>query len=524
MPAQAGMTKSVAFPHLEFEPLRDARARAQALSNLVYSDGFRRGHHLKLSFVRALSGGFPLPNAKVALPAATAALNGASRLDMAGALLASMGAAILLLSASPAVSLAALALLGAAAALRPALGLAVLSLSLPFYLFPKGFGSMAFSMPELILAATATGAAVHGGWIWKTRGRPSTASLATPFDGPIALFLSAALLSLLASEVLRVSLRELRLVVLEPLLAFYLAAWFLRRRGDLILVLAALLLGGVVAAGMGLYQFLFTEHVVAVEGVRRILGPYLSPNHLGLYLGRILPYTLALALVVPSLRIVGIAATLLLGSALVLTFSLGTWLAVLASSLAVILLLQRRLAPALGGLVVLAVAILALVGPERITSHFSLSHGTSFIRLQLWQSSLHMLRDHPLLGVGLDNFLYHYRSGYMLPGAAAEPNLSHPHNIVLGFWLQMGLLGTIAAGWVAVTLLRLWRRLWDGQSALLERILLAGTSGAMVGTLVHGLVDQSYFLVDLAFFFWIAAGMLVALRKRRALSPAGQIE
>jgi O-antigen ligase len=457
-----------------------------------------------------------LPNTKAVTPSATGSLDAGSRLDIAGAVVAAVGAAALLLSASTGVSLLSLGLLAVAAALRPALGLAVLSLLLPFYLFPKSFGPMEFSMPELVLAATAAGAALHAGWTWRNRGRPSMAEVATPFDGPVALFLLAALLSLLASEVVRVSLRELRLMVVEPLVAFYLAAWFLQRRRDLVLVLAALLLGGVVAAGMGLYQFLFTEHVVAVEGVRRVLGPYLSPNHLGLYLGRLLPITLALVLAAPALRLPGAAATLVIASAIALTFSLGTWLAALASTLAVLLLLRRRLALAFAGLAAVVLVALPLLGPERIASRFDVSSGTGFIRLQLWQSSLEMLRDHPILGVGLDNFLYHYRSDYILPGALAEPNLSHPHNLLLGFWLQMGILGVVAVAWIAVTLLRLWRRLWDGRPDSFSTALLAGIAGAMMATLVHGSIDQSYFLVDLAFFFWIAAGMLVAIQRHCA--------
>ena len=66
------------------------------------------------------------------------------------------------------------------------------------------------------------------------------------FDGPIVLFLVAALLSLLATEYLRLSLRELRTLVVEPVLFWYLcrarppfaramSAWLgrpLRRRHD----------------------------------------------------------------------------------------------------------------------------------------------------------------------------------------------------------------------------------------------------------------------------------------------------
>ena len=58
-----------------------------------------------------------------------------------------------------------------------------------------------------------------------------------------------------------------------------------------------------------------------------------------------------------------------------------------------------------------------------------------------------MLRDHPLLGVGLDNFLYEYPK-YILPEAWREPNLSHPHNIVLDFWVRLGIGGVFILFWL----------------------------------------------------------------------------
>ena len=52
-----------------------------------------------------------------------------------------------------------------------------------------------------------------------------------------------------------------------------------------------------------------------------------------------------------------------------------------------------------------------------------------------------MIANHPLRGVGLDGFLYAYRSRYVLPSAWEEPNLSHPHNLLLDAWTRLGLAG-----------------------------------------------------------------------------------
>ncbi|HEX9016493.1 MAG TPA: O-antigen ligase family protein [Chloroflexota bacterium] len=436
----------------------------------------------------------------------------ALRSEAAATALAAGGAALLIVSQSSAPALAAIALLVIAFAVRPASGLLLVAVTLPFYLFQKGFGAMSFSLPELFLLTTLLGAAIRFAWT----ARSSTIGLseaATPLDLPIALFIAAALISLLASEVLRVSLRDLRTLILEPIAAYYLGVWLLGRR-HLPWLVGALVAGGVAAALTGLYQYAFTAYTVDVEGARRMLGPYLSPNQLGLYLGRSLPFVLAAAIFAPRSRAVAIPGLAVLGAAQILTFSVGAWIAtLLALGTVVALWRPRALLVAAGMVAAASVAAVPVLSSERLASHLSLTRGTSFIRLQLWESSLRMIADHPVLGVGMDNFLYQYRSLYMLPEAAAEPNLSHPHNLVLNFWLEVGILGLLAFLWILASLARSWAALWRASSSPTERTILAGIAGAAADFVSHGMVDNSYFLTDMAFHFWLLAATIGVLSR-----------
>ncbi len=99
----------------------------------------------------------------------------------------------------------------------------------------------------------------------------------------------------------------------------------------------------------------------------------------------------------------------------------------------------------------------------------------------------------------------------MRPDAVAEPNLSHPHNIILNFWLQIGVLGLAAIVWLVAKLVRCWLELWRASPQPWERAVLAGLAGAAIDMVAHGAVDNSYFLVDMAFFFWLSAGMMAAM-------------
>jgi O-antigen ligase len=123
-----------------------------------------------------------------------------------------------------------------------------------------------------------------------------------------------------------------------------------------------------------------------------------------------------------------------------------------------------------------------------------------------------MIRDHPLLGVGLDNFLYAYRGRYIRPAAWQEPDLSHPHNFILDYWSRIGTLGLAAGLWLQAGFWRLALPLrhLPGRD---ERALALGLMGSMVDVLAHGLVDNSFFLVDLAFAFCLTLGLVVHLAR-----------
>jgi O-antigen ligase len=288
------------------------------------------------------------------------------------------------------------------------------------------------------------------------------------------------------------SVRELRAVILEPVLFFWLLQCW---PGSAKWALAGFLAGATVTALVAIVQGPLGIGGTAVEGVLRVQAWYPSANHLALMLGRAWPFLLAGAI---SWRRWMWLPCALVGLGLLLTFSTGGWLGALAAGLVVLLAMgYRRWAAWVGGLAGVALVLvsgLAIVGalPERLNP----LRQTGGFRLDLWLSSLEMLRDHPLLGVGLDNFVYVYQQSYLREGAVAEPSLSHPHNWVLNFWLSLGILGLVAFVWL---LLRFWRQARRG----LPNWMVAGALGAMADLLVHGLIDNSYFLVDLAFVFWL---------------------
>jgi O-antigen ligase len=377
----------------------------------------------------------------------------------------------------------------------PPIGPVLIGLALPFFFFARQLvGPISVTPPGLVLVLA---------WL-AILARARRLNLRWPktsYSLPLALFLIAALLSLLVTEYLLLSIRELRALIFEPVLFF---ALLYTLRGSPRLALGGFLLGATCTALAAIVQGPLGFGGTPAEGVLRAQAWYPSANHLALMLGRAWPFLVAGACA--GWRWLWLPAGIV-GLALILTFSTGGWLGALAGGLVVIAALShRRLAVRVGGaagLLLVLVSGLAIAGilPERLNP----LRQTGGFRLDLWQSSLEMIRDHPLLGVGLDNFAYLYQQVYLREGAAAEPNLSHPHNWLLHIWLELGLLGLIAFAWLLV---RFWRNARQALTSPTTRWLAAGALGSLADLLVHGSIDNSYFLVDLACLFWLALALV----------------
>ena len=443
------------------------------------------------------------------------------RADLTAAFLLAAGAALACAAPQHRLDLFAF---GAVAALvgglwRPRAAPAAVAAVVPLYLFPHSIGPVGFTPPEMALAIAWLGAAAHSVRDWLRRAPRMLSWPLTGYDGPLGLFLISALLSLLVSEYLLLSVRELRALILEPVLFLWLLAAMRSTQADR-WALGGALAGLIVLAVAALVGVVFHVGGTEAGGVLRAQAWYTSPNNLGLALGRAAPFLLALGLAPESrlkwsgepvkvdvVRRVAVAGLAVVALALVTSFSIGAWLGSGAGALAVLAALGRRRLAARLAIAAAIVLLLTfgLAALHRLPERLDPTHATSVFRVELWLSSLAMLRDHPILGIGLDNFVYLYQQVYLRPGGAAEPNLSHPHDWILNVWLDLGLLGLVAVLWLLVRFARhALARMRESEG----RWLAAGALGCMADTLVHGLIDNSYFVVDLAFLFWLTLAVV----------------
>ncbi|HZY41033.1 MAG TPA: O-antigen ligase family protein, partial [Anaerolineae bacterium] len=427
--------------------------------------------------------------------------------------------------------------------LRLDLGLALVALFAPFFMLPRQLFESAFSMSELVLVMCVVSFVLRTAY--SVREARSLRTLAPPgapppqsgghgvagsarvthyairltlLDWSVLAFLLVSIASTFLADDRVYALRELRVIIFEPVIYYALIRAAKLDDKAVWRIVDALIAAGAIVAVIGLIQYMFNLNLItAEEGTMRLRSMYGSPNNVGLFLGRVLPIGLAVAVLGRGRRRAVYALTLIpIAAAIVLSQSRGAiFLGVPAAILAIGLLAGGRwLWASIGTLLVAGVAAIPLLNSPRIQALFNGEGGTSFFRVALWKSTLDLIGDRLWLGVGPDNFLYAYRGRYLRPEAWQEPSLSHPHNVVLDFAARLGLLGLTAFVAMQAAFWRVaWRVMRNAKSSLkIEHwSLIIGLMASMIDFLAHGLVDAAYFVVDLSFVFMLTLALVQKL-------------
>lgn len=407
---------------------------------------------------------------------------------------------------------------------RLELGLMLTILWAPFFLFPVELYRYAFPMVEIVVLITTAAWLIRRLAAYRIQATHRTSWSA--MDYLILTWVVLGCISLVWVDHRSVALTELRTLVIQPAL-FYAVLRSQKVGRKVVLQLAdTLLVAGFLVSVIGLFLWFRNENVVTAEaGVRRLASVYGSPNNVGLLLGRCLPFLLAY-LFLPTGRTRHVFATvLLLGifPALILTQSAGTLFVGVPVAIGMVVILSFRHRAILPLLVICAVTLgggIFAVQSPRFSRILTLSEGTNFYRVRVWDSALQMIADYPVTGVGLDQFLYKFRGKYILPDAWREPNLSHPHNFVLDVWLRLGMGGFVIFAIMQVIFWQSAIRMYTyfySSSNYLSLALMIGSIGSMGVVLAHGLVDNSVFVLDLAYIFMFLLALPSMMQNTRAI-------
>ena len=308
-------------------------------------------------------------------------------------------------------------------------------------------------------------------------------------------------------------------------------------------IVAALLAGELASAVIAIRQLYGDTSELArwadpnsvADGTIRVYCPLENPNLLAGYLLPILPLA-----VVAFLRWRGWAerlyalTVLVLGSAaLVLSYSRGGWLGLVAGlgTIGLLLVLRqtrywpvlwRRLFPLLlvAGAAALLVVAVTQIEPLRIRA-MSLVAGredsSNNFRINVWMAALSMIQDRPWLGIGPGNTAFN-----LIYPLYQQPrfNALSAYSVPLELLVEGGVPGLLAGlGLLLASLRSGWTQL-KGESPFALPAL--GAVAAIVGLCVQGATDTIFFRPEVQLTGWFCLATLAVSGKLPASSAGAE--
>jgi hypothetical protein len=220
------------------------------------------------------------------------------------------------------------------------------------------------------------------------------------------------------------------------------------------------------------------------------------------------------------------------GGAVAATLTRTYLLALLLGAFAAFWIVSRRRARVVAPLVaVMALIALTLwIHRERGLGWVALDDAGTQYRVEMWRDGLHLIREHPLLGIGLDAA---FSGKWDLSAYRKFPLMSHFHSTPIQLAVDAGLPTLAAWLWIAVVLFRVlvrtWRRLPEDESWLRGVVLgvLASAVAFYAASLAHYNQGDGEVMILMSVLMGIAVavdGMAVPGMRVRRESMRGAVE
>lgn len=364
------------------------------------------------------------------------------------------------------------------------------------------------------------------------------------FRLPIILFLAATTISVFISNNQTAALGIWKAYFIEPLIFFIVLIYNIKDIKQIKNIIYCL---GILTIVIGIFAFIQKLTGVLISNpfwfaaaTRRVTTFFGYPNANGLLLAPIIILTIGNLLTDKKLRLIIFNLLIFSLGSLTLYWAKSTGAIIAVSASLIFLLIYYKKTRFVTSLVTIILLILILALPAspynlknlqtQLVSHKLGLNATSLeIRINQWQETWQMLKDNPLFGAGLANYQNKVKPYHQYKFLEI---FLYPHNLILNFWSEIGLLGLIAFVWLIFVFYRVWvlglRFLHNQRSKLVPTreakegiqdqtnnnvygILTLVTGTAMLTILIHGLVDVPYFKNDLSILFWVIIELLIII-------------
>lgn len=327
----------------------------------------------------------------------------------------------------------------------------------------------------------------------------------------------------------------------EPVLVFLLILNTFKEKGEYRKVLASLAVSVATVSVLAIYQKITGDFITnpfwSAAETRRVVSFFGYPNAVGLFLAPLslvlLGWLLSWDKRVSWFKKALLGMTVLAAwAATYFANSDGAIIAIVAGVLIMIFLYSHKSRIIIWFLLLLLLISIPVLGLHKtsLADKLQLKDLSGEIRQQQWRETWAMLSDGKLImGAGLDNYqvavqpyhqegiFYNFDKRENFDAIVwANPELQkiywqpveiylYPHNILLNFWSELGILGAIIFLWLVGRVIFVSYRTANISNLSNSRLkfIPLGILSALLAIVIHGLVDVPYLKNDLAVMFWV---------------------
>jgi O-antigen ligase len=340
----------------------------------------------------------------------------------------------------------------------------------------------------------------------------------TPINLILYIFCIIIFISFLRSAYYKESIRGIVRIIKYTLLYFSVVDFLSndeRRLGrffwTIIYIAGFTFLNGIFQEFFG-FDILRHRRIITADYLHRISASFVHPNDFGAYIISVLPLTSSfISRNISKRKKIILALICLLGLyCLVRTSSRGAWLGFLCGIILYFFFYKRQVSILIPIILILLIVI-SPHGLNRIASIFSLEKNTVWERVQLWAGTWNMVKEHPLLGFGINTF-----SDYFPKYKPVDyPDLRYTHNSYLQMWSEIGIIGLLVFLFIIFTIIgRVLHNLKNKVKAGFHGLILLGLLSGYIAFLIQSGLDTNLYSLVLVTLFWLMNAYLVALNKQ----------
>lgn len=340
----------------------------------------------------------------------------------------------------------------------------------------------------------------------------------TPFDVGIALFVLLSAASIWSSPDKGFSFYNYYNLMGRYVLIYYLVVNNITSVGQIKRIIKVMLTSALIVSLYGFYQYLFGVNLSVnewVDGTQfpdlkvRVFSTLENPNLLAGFLVTMMAIATGMGCKAHTLkgRILLFLLVGIFGGCLLLTYSRGAWLSLLAVIAVYGILYNRKIF-----WLFILLPIVILCGHDavldRIMSIVNPTDTSSTLRLALWESTIAMIMDKPLLGIGWGAyFLVYPQYDFFLNNANIK--IFHAHNMYLNIAAEIGIPGLLTFLSIMYGHVRLALSVINSAGEDWSSGLMLGIVAGVMGVVINGFTDYVMFNIQLSMLYWLLNGLIV---------------